>query len=86
MNIVVINKNQEDKINLIEDKIHEFNHVFCFISKCYFKNINEMSKTLKPSMGFTLRTHLSSDKPHFSCSVTTWQVATMLDSAALDTS
>ena len=30
MNIVVINKNQEDKINLIEDKIHEFNHVFCF--------------------------------------------------------
>ena len=30
MNIVVINKNQEDKIDLIENKIHEFNHVFCF--------------------------------------------------------
>ena len=30
MNIVVINKNQEDKINLMEEKIHDFNHVFCF--------------------------------------------------------
>ena len=30
MNIVVINKNQEDKIDLIENKIHEFSHVFCF--------------------------------------------------------
>lgn len=30
MNIVVINRNQESKIQEMEEKIHEFNHVFCF--------------------------------------------------------
>lgn len=30
MNIVVINRNQESKIDLMENKIHDYNHVFCF--------------------------------------------------------